>query len=214
MKKLGDVFVHARHRRRGGRDALGLALDLVVDHDRRSGPSGPTIRRPTCSTKRSGRCSGSHVAQKGSLVDGERLRFDFSHQKPISDAEELAEVEDIANAVVLQNEPVVTRLMGIDDARASGARALFGEKYGDEVRVVSMGRLPDVECVRASRLFDRIVRRHPCGPHRAISGSSASWVRAAVASGVRRIEARTGSVLARHHLNAEAARLRGRWPSF
>ena len=78
--------------------------------------------------------------QKGSLVAGDRLRFDFAHPKPISE-DELAEVADIANRMVLQNSAVTTRLMGVDDAIASGARALFGEKYGDEVRVVSMGAL-------------------------------------------------------------------------
>ena len=81
---------------------------------------------------------GDHVAQKGSLVAPERLRFDFSHPKPMS-AEEIERVEDIANDIVLQNAPVTTRLMAVDDAIASGARALFGEKYGDEVRVVAMG---------------------------------------------------------------------------
>ena len=81
---------------------------------------------------------GDHVAQKGSLVAPERLRFDFSHPKPMT-AEEIEKVEDIANDFVLQNSPVTTRLMAIEDARASGARALFGEKYGDEVRVVAMG---------------------------------------------------------------------------
>ena len=81
---------------------------------------------------------GPHVAQKGSLVAPDRLRFDFSHTKPMS-AEEIAEVEALANAIVLQNAPVETRLMALDDAKESGAMALFGEKYGDEVRVVSMG---------------------------------------------------------------------------
>ena len=81
---------------------------------------------------------GDHVAQKGSLVAPDRLRFDFSHPKPMS-ADEIERVEDIANDVVLQNSPVTTRLMAVDDAIASGARALFGEKYGDEVRVVAMG---------------------------------------------------------------------------
>ena len=76
--------------------------------------------------------------QRGSLVAPDRLRFDFVHPKPIT-AEELARVEDIANEVVLENDEVTTRLMGVDDAREAGARALFGEKYGDEVRVVSMG---------------------------------------------------------------------------
>ena len=81
---------------------------------------------------------GDHVAQKGSLVAPDRLRFDFSHPKPIS-ADGGTRVDDIANAVLLQNEPVVTKLMGVDEAIEAGARALFGEKYGDEVRVVSMG---------------------------------------------------------------------------
>ena len=82
---------------------------------------------------------GDHVAQKGSLVAPDRLRFDFSHPKPMT-AEEIEKVEDIANDFVIQNSPVTTRLMALDDARASGARALFGEKYGDEVRVVADGR--------------------------------------------------------------------------
>jgi alanyl-tRNA synthetase len=78
------------------------------------------------------------VAQKGSLVAPDRLRFDFSHPKPMS-AEEIERVENVANDVVLQNAPVITRLMSRDDAVTSGARALFGEKYADEVRVVAMG---------------------------------------------------------------------------
>src|SRR6185369_16292852 len=87
---------------------------------------------------------GTHVAQKGSLVAPDRLRFDFSHPKPVTDTE-IAAVEDIANAVVLQDAPVETRLMDRDSAIHSGAMALFGEKYGDEVRVVSMGKASDRE---------------------------------------------------------------------
>ena len=85
------------------------------------------------------RVLGEHVAQKGSLVEPGRLRFDFSHSKGLS-ADELAKVEAIANEIVLQNDVVTTRLMSVDAAIAEGAMALFGEKYGDEVRVVSMGR--------------------------------------------------------------------------
>jgi alanyl-tRNA synthetase len=81
---------------------------------------------------------GDHVAQKGSMVSADRLRFDFVHTKPVT-PQELAQVEEIANDIVLQNSPVETRLMGVEEAKESGARALFGEKYGDEVRVVSMG---------------------------------------------------------------------------
>src|SRR5581483_63858 len=134
---------------------------------------------------------------KGSLVSPERLRFDFSHPKPVT-AEELEKVEDIANEFVLQNSPVTTRLMALDDARASGARALFGEKYGDEVRVVAMGE-------PASALANTLgwsvelcggthVRR--TGDIGLISVTSES----AVSSGVRRIEALTGRH-ARKHAN-------------
>ena len=121
----------------------------------------------------------------------DRLRFDFSHPKPMT-AEELEKVEDLANDYVLQNSPVTTRLMALDDARASGARALFGEKYGDEVRVVAMGENPagrggnslgwSVELCGGTH-----VRR--TGDIGVISGVSD----AGVAAGVRRIEALTGA---------------------
>jgi alanyl-tRNA synthetase len=82
---------------------------------------------------------GGHVSQKGSLVAPDRLRFDFSH--PLgADAEEIADVEADVNAQIRHNESVGTRLMTPEDAIAAGAMALFGEKYGDEVRVLSMGR--------------------------------------------------------------------------
>jgi len=117
---------------------LGAALALEVDHARRS-----DIRRNHSAThllhEALREVLGDHVAQKGSLVAPERLRFDFSHPKPMT-ANEIEQVEDIANDFVLQNSPVTTRLMALDDARTSGARALFGEKYGDEVRVVAMGQ--------------------------------------------------------------------------
>ena len=101
---------------------------------------------------------GDHVAQKGSLVAPDRLRFDFTHPKPLTD-EELAHVETLANEIVQDNAPVETRVMGQDDAIRSGARALFGEKYGDEVRVVSMGpltpapRIPSRSNFAAARMF-------------------------------------------------------------
>ncbi len=82
---------------------------------------------------------GGHVTQKGSLVAEDRFRFDFSHPKPLS-AEDIAAIEAEVNAEIRANEEVGTRLMTPDDAVAAGALALFGEKYGDEVRVLSMGR--------------------------------------------------------------------------
>ena len=136
QKKLGDLFVHAVSVE-AGEATIGAALELMVDHSRRS-----AVRANHSAThllhEALRQVLGDHVAQKGSLVAPERLRFDFSHTKAISD-EEIARIEDIANRIVLQNEPVITRLMGVEEAIESGARALFGEKYGDEVRVVSMG---------------------------------------------------------------------------
>jgi alanyl-tRNA synthetase len=135
-KKAGDVFVHTGVVEEGTLKS-GQALALAVDHDRRS-----AIRANHSAThllhEALRQVLGDHVAQKGSLVAPDRLRFDFAHPKPMS-PEEIERVEDIANEVVLQNSPVTTRLMAVDEARASGARALFGEKYGDEVRVVAMG---------------------------------------------------------------------------
>ena len=202
-KKLGDLFVHEGIVE-DGELKLGAALELEVDHTRRS-----AIRSNHSATHLLHEALrlvlGDHVAQKGSLVAPDRLRFDFSHPKPIND-DELARIEDIANAVILQNAPVETRLMAVDDAIESGARALFGEKYGDEVRVVSMGR-PLEDARGANRAFSVEL----CGgTHVARTGDIGLVTivgESAVASGVRRLEAKTGAG-ARHHLNEESRRLR------
>ena len=141
---------------------------------------------------------GDHIAQRGSLVAPDRLRFDFVHPKAIT-PEELARVEDIANDVVLENDEVTTRIMAVDDAREAGARALFGEKYGDEVRVVSMGQGPREQGQNALGWSVELcggthVRRTGDIGLISITGESA------VASGVRRIEALTGRH-ARKHAN-------------
>ena len=121
----------------GGAFQLTDAVELEVNHQRRSAPrSNHSATHLIHEALREVR--GDHVAQKGSLVSPERLRFDFSLPKPMEDAE-VARVEQIANAFVAQNAAVETRLMAYDDAIETGAMALFGEKYGDEVRVVSMG---------------------------------------------------------------------------
>jgi alanyl-tRNA synthetase len=139
QKRAGDLFAHVGTVEEGTLK-VGAALDLNVDHARRS-----AIRQNHSAThllhEALRQVLGDHVAQKGSLVAPDRLRFDFSHPKPMS-AGEIERVEDIANDIVLQNAPVITRLLSRDDAIASGARALFGEKYGDEVRVVAMGQNP------------------------------------------------------------------------
>ena len=136
QKKLGVLFVHSGTVEAGTFKA-GDQVNMVVDHGARG-----QIRANHSAThlihEALRQVLGTHVQQKGSLVSSERLRFDVSHTKPVA-PEEMAAVEAMANAYVLQNSEVVTRLMSIDDARETGAMALFGEKYGDEVRVVSMG---------------------------------------------------------------------------
>jgi alanyl-tRNA synthetase len=199
QKKLGDLFVH-RAVVRSGSLRRGQAVELTVDHARRS-----AIRANHSAThllhEALRRVLGDHIAQKGSLVAPDRLRFDFSHPKPISD-EELQQIEDIANRILLENEAVVTRLMAVDEAIASGARALFGEKYGDEVRVVSMGHAPGSNSVFSVELCGGThVRR--TGDIGLISIVSEG----AVAAGVRRIEAVTGEI-ARRSLEDEGRQLK------
>ncbi|HET9534510.1 MAG TPA: alanine--tRNA ligase, partial [Mesorhizobium sp.] len=136
QKKGDGLFVHSG-RVVKGTARTGAAVEMKVDHERRA-----RVRSNHSAThllhEALREVLGTHVAQKGSLVAPDRLRFDFSHPKPIS-AEELDRVETIANEIIVQNQPVSTRLLAVDDAIAEGAMALFGEKYGDEVRVVSMG---------------------------------------------------------------------------
>ena len=197
-KKLGDLFVHHVTVEHGGLK-VNQSLELVVDHERRS-----AVRANHSAThllhEALRQVLGDHVAQKGSLVAPDRLRFDFSHPKPIGD-EELARVEDIANRVLLQNEPVVTKLMGVEEAIESGARALFGEKYGDEVRVVSMGKTDGNKTFSVELCGGTHVNRTGDIGLVTIVGESA------VAAGVRRLEAMTGDA-ARRHLARESRKLR------
>ena len=142
---------------------------------------------------------GGHVTQKGSLVAPDRFRFDFSHPKALT-AEEIAAIEADVNAEIRANEPVVTRLMTPDEAVSSGALALFGEKYGDEVRVLSMGR--QSEAYYSVELCG--------GTHVAATGDIQLFKiisESAVASGVRRIEALTGET-ARQWLTNRDEKLR------
>ena len=201
-KKLGDLFVH-HVRVESGTLKLDAALELTVDHARRS-----AVRANHSAThllhEALRRVLGDHVAQKGSLVAPDRLRFDFSHPKPIDDAE-IRTVEDIANDVLLQNEPVVTKLMAVDEAIESGARALFGEKYGDEVRVVSMGRAPDGEGANKAFSIELCGGTHV--QRTGDIGVIAVVSEGAVAAGVRRVEAMTGDA-ARRHLSQESRKLK------
>jgi alanyl-tRNA synthetase len=184
QKKAGDVFAHLVKVEQGS-VKVGDPLLLDVNHARRG-----AIRQNHSAThllhEALRQVLGDHVAQKGSLVAPDRLRFDFSHPKPMS-PEEIERVEDIANDIVLQNAPVETHLMAVDDAIASGARALFGEKYGDEVRVVSMGQTGGNAMGWSVELCGGThVRRTGDIGLVSLIGESG------VAAGVRRIEALTG----------------------
>ncbi|RCL02619.1 MAG: alanyl-tRNA synthetase [Candidatus Tokpelaia sp. JSC188] len=141
---------------------------------------------------------GKHIIQKGSLVTPERLRFDFSHPKAMT-CEELTQVEDLANGIVLQNKEVTTRLMAVDNAIAEGAVALFSEKYGDKVRVVSMG----YDQGKDGQYSNHSWSLELCGGTHVNRTGDIGLIRivseGAVASGVRRIEALTGQT-ARQHL--------------
>ncbi len=145
---------------------------------------------------------GPHVTQKGSLVDDQRLRFDFSHPRALT-AAEIEAIEAEVNARIRENEAVETHLMSYDEAVKSGAMALFGEKYGDEVRVLMMGR-DDTDPGRPYSV-------ELCGgTHVRRLGDIALFKivsESAVAAGVRRIEALTGEA-ARHYLLEEERRLR------
>ena len=201
-KKLGDLWVHSGQVA-AGTIRVGDGASLEVDHQRRTG-----IRANHSAThllhEALRQVLGEHVAQKGSLVDPNRLRFDFSHPKPVS-ASELAAVEDFANAIVLQNAPVVTKLMAVDEAVKSGAMALFGEKYGDEVRVVSMGVATDGP--KAGQPYSVEL----CGGTHVGRTGDIGLVRilaeSAVSSGVRRLEALTAEG-ARRYLTEQDARAR------
>ncbi len=203
VQKRGEgLFVHSCIVE-DGTLKLGDAAALTVDHARRS-----RLRANHSAThllhEALREVLGTHVAQKGSLVAPERLRFDVSHPKPMS-AEELKIVEDMANEIIVQNSPVTTRLMSVDDAIAEGAMALFGEKYGDEVRVVSMGQ--GIHGAKANRPYSVEL----CGGTHVGATGEIGLVRivgeSAVGAGVRRLEALTG-VSALAYLNEQDERVK------
>jgi alanyl-tRNA synthetase len=201
QKRLGDVFVHIGEVS-GATIKTGDQVVLTVDNSRRSGN-----RQHHSAThllhEALRRVLGPHVAQKGSLVEPGRLRFDFSHTKPISE-DDLGKVEAMANAIVLQNDAVNTRLMTVDAAIAEGAMALFGEKYGEEVRVVSMGRNAPGEKRPIYSLElcggTHVQRTGDIGVIKILSDSASS-------AGVRRMEALAGEA-ARGYLDLQDKRVR------
>ena len=184
LKKAGDLHVHIGEIE-AGTLRVGDEVQLAVDHARRSAVrANHSVTHLLQAALR--RRLGDHVTQKGSLVAPERMRFDISHPKPLS-ADEIAAVEADVNAQVRENTPVVTHLMDPEAAVAAGAMALFGEKYGDEVRVVSMGTQDDGGRTWSTELCG--------GTHVGRTGDIALFKitgETALASGVRRIEAMTG----------------------
>ena len=180
QRKVGDLFVHFG-RVDQGEVRAGAAVELLVDDDRRrrlrANHSATHLLHQALRAR-----LGDHVTQKGSLVEPARLRFDFSHPKALS-ADDIAAIEDSVNARILGNDAVSTRLMTPDEAIAAGALALFGEKYGEEVRVVSMGGATESAAHYSTELCG--------GTHVARTGDIGHFritAEGAVASGVRRLE--------------------------
>jgi alanyl-tRNA synthetase len=202
-RKIAGLFIHMAEVTEGA-ISRGEGAKLTVEHGRRT-----DIRASHSAThllnEALRRTLGDHIAQRGSLNAPDRLRFDFSHGKAM-EKQDLATVEAEVNAMIRQNGAVETRLMTPDDARALGAQALFGEKYGDEVRVVSMGRLPGSGKGTDSATYSLEL----CGgTHVRQLGDIGAFVLlgdSASSSGVRRIEALTGQA-ALDHLRAQDARL-------
>ncbi|WP_296419355.1 alanine--tRNA ligase [Pseudooctadecabacter sp.] len=187
-KKVAGVFLHMAKVTEGTL-TRGQGAELAVDHGRRS-----DIRANHSAThllhEALREALGDHVAQRGSLNAPDRLRFDFSHNAAVS-LEDLRKIEAQVNAMIRQNTAVETRIMTPDDARALGAQALFGEKYGDEVRVVSMGRAPTGKGVNGDTWSLELCG----GTHVRQTGDIGAFVTlgdSASSAGVRRIEALTG----------------------
>ena len=202
-KKSVGVFIHLGVVR-SGKIMPEQAAKLTVCHTRRSAIQGNHSATHLLHEALR-RALGDHVAQRGSLNAPDRLRFDFSHGHAMSAADQTA-VEAEVNGFIRQNTPVDTRIMTPDDARALGAQALFGEKYGDEVRVVSMGTLSG-----SGKGTDGVTYSlELCGgTHVARTGDIGAFVllaESASSSGVRRIEAMTGQA-ALDHLRGQDQRL-------
>ncbi|MDX2416533.1 MAG: alanine--tRNA ligase [Xanthomonadales bacterium] len=178
-QKQGNAFTHIGGMTEGVL-AVGDRVNANVDSERRQATilnhSGTHLLHAALRT-----VLGDHVQQKGSLVDPERLRFDFAHYEPVT-AEQLAEIENLVNAQIRVNAVAETRVMSVDDAVESGAMALFGEKYGAQVRVLSMGKF-SVELCGGTHVKN-------AGDIGLLKITSESGI----ASGVRRIEAVTGAI--------------------
>ena len=179
QKKLGDLFVHYGKVISGSikiKDSVELKINVDRRNNTRAYHSATHLLHESLR-----RVLGDHVTQKGSLVEPSRLRFDFSHMKPIP-TEEIDKVENFVNTMISKKSDVKTRLMTPDEAVENGALALFGEKYGDEVRVLSMGDDGDKYFSTELCGGTHVKNTGDIGKFKIISQSS-------IAAGVRRIEA-------------------------
>ncbi len=196
QKKLGDMHVHIGTVAEGVLK-LGDAVELQVDHERRARlRANHSVTHLLHEALR--RHLGSHVTQKGSLVSPDYLRFDFAHPKPVT-ADELRDIQADVNRQIRANREAVTHLMTPDAAIEAGALALFGEKYGDEVRVISMGAGDGPDDWYSTELCG--------GTHVGRTGDIGLFVitgETAVAAGVRRVEAVTGQVALDHVMRRTA----------
>ncbi|MDB2414602.1 alanine--tRNA ligase [Rickettsiales bacterium] len=194
-KVLGDLHIHTGKVKLGTiktGDVVSASIDIVRRNKIRANHSATHLLHAVLR-----KSIGDHITQKGSLVAEDRFRFDISHPKALT-TEEIIQVEDMVNDLIRQNSPVGTRLMKPEDATAAGAMALFGEKYGDEVRVLNMG-------------FDENGHDFSVelcgGTHVKRTGDIGAFkiiLEEALASGIRRIEALTGEAAIKYAQNQEA----------
>ncbi len=193
QKKLGDLFVHYG-KVKSGSIKLQESVELKIDVERRDNTrayhSATHLLHESLR-----RVLGTHVTQKGSLVEPSRLRFDFSHMKPILN-EEIDKIEEFVNNMVSKKSDVKTRLMTPDEAVENGALALFGEKYGDEVRVLSMGDEDGKYFSTELCGGTHVKNTGDIGKFKIVSQSS-------IAAGVRRIEALRDKQLEEYLKNKE-----------
>jgi len=189
-KRDGDLYVHEAVVEEG-EVVQGEAAELAVDGARRAAIRANHSATHLLHEALRG-ALGEHVAQRGSLVAPDRLRFDFAHQKAMAPAE-VARVEAEVNGYIRQNDAVTTRIMTPEEAQDAGARALFGEQYGDEVRVVAMGRRASGEAGPAGSVYSmelcggtHVARTGEIGLLKVVGEGASS-------AGVRRVEALTGA---------------------
>ena len=188
VKMLGGKIGHIGHVTKGMfkvGDTVTLSVNKAQRADTAKGHSATHLLQKSLRT-----VLGNHVEQSGSYVDKDRLRFDFSHFQALT-AEELAEVEKMVNEKIAEDLTVSTEIMSVDEAKNTGAMALFGEKYGDKVRVVTMGDFSKEFCAGTHV------------PHTGVIKAFKIISETGVAAGIRRIEALTGDGVMKYYLDEE-----------